>query len=395
MIAFGPWQSLLEALGWVLAQVYRLLPNYGVTIVVLTIVIRLVLLPLGIKQIRSMQHMQLVQPKIKQIQQKYKQDKQRQQEEIMKVYKEYGVNPFSGCWPVLLQFPILIAMYSVLRWPQHPIHVPEESELYTEAIEPQIPQTMPDGTQIVSQGQIDELDLPGPPGGTRFLGMNLLCSAGLPWQPAPDSLSDSVNVEGEAVPLSYPVSCGVDPIDRVPYYVFVVLMFGTTYFQQRQMQKASPPGAASQQQQALLKFMPLMFGVFGIFFPAGLVVYWTTSNAWQIGQQYFMLKSRPTAEQLAERAASSQRDKTGKKGLMSGVMERAEEERKRREQAGGKRPTSGQTRKPGTPKPGSGRPPAGGKGQPGKGQPGKGKPTQKKPDTGESGGTDPGERPEH
>ena len=72
-----------------------------------------------------MQHMQIVQPKIKQIQQKYKGNKQRQQEEIMKLYKEYGVNPFSGCWPVLLQFPILIAMYSVLRCPQHPIHIPD------------------------------------------------------------------------------------------------------------------------------------------------------------------------------------------------------------------------------------------------------------------------------
>ena len=394
MIAFAPWQALLNALGWVLSQVYSVLPNYGVTIIVLTVVIRLILLPLGIKQIRSMQHMQLVQPKVKQIQQKYKQNKQKQQEEIMKVYKEYGVNPFSGCWPVLLQFPILIAMYSVLRWPQHPIHVPLESSLYTEAIEPQIPQTMPDGTPIVSQGQIDELDLPGPAGGTRFLGMNLLCSAGLPWQPAPDSLSDTVQVDGEAVPLSYPVSCGEDPIDRVPYYIFVVLMFGTTFYQQRQMQKASPPGAASQQQQALLKFMPLMFGVFGIFFPSGLVLYWTTSNAWQIGQQYFMLKSRPTAEQLAERAASNQRDKTTKKSRMSGMMERAEEERKRRDQASGKAPSSGQGRKPGTKPSGGGKPPPRGSGSTGKGQPGKGKPSPK-PDTGENGGADPGERPEH
>src|SRR5215216_6644311 len=124
MIALAPWQALLNALGWVVAQIYDFIPNYGVTIILLTIVIRVVLLPLGIKQVRSMQHMQIVQPKVKQIQGKYKGNKQRQQEEIMKLYKEYGVNPFSGCWPVLLQFPILIAMYSVLRWPQHPIQSP-------------------------------------------------------------------------------------------------------------------------------------------------------------------------------------------------------------------------------------------------------------------------------
>src|SRR5678816_2090138 len=121
MIALAPWQALLNALGSVVAQIYDFIPNYGVTIILLTV---------GIKQVRSMQHMQIVQPKIKQIQGKYKGNKQRQQEEIMKLYKEYGVNPFSGCWPVLLQFPILIAMYSVLRWPQHPIHVPTDSGLY-------------------------------------------------------------------------------------------------------------------------------------------------------------------------------------------------------------------------------------------------------------------------
>jgi YidC/Oxa1 family membrane protein insertase len=127
MIALAPWQALLNALGWVVAQIYDFIPNYGVTIILLTVTIRLILLPLGIKQVRSMQHMQIVQPKIKQIQAKYKGNKTRQQEEIMKLYKEYGVNPFSGCWPVLLQFPILISMYSVLRWPQHPIHVPTDS----------------------------------------------------------------------------------------------------------------------------------------------------------------------------------------------------------------------------------------------------------------------------
>ncbi len=131
-------------------------------------------------------------------------------------------------------------------------------------------------------------------------------------------------------------------VDRIPYYVFAALMFATTFYQQRQMQKASPPGASSQQQ-ALLKIMPIMFGVFGIFFPAGLVLYWTTSNAWQIGQQYFMLKSRPTAEQLAE-SAKSKPQKAEKKGFMSSMMERAEQQRELR---------GGTTPKPGTKKPGN------------------------------------------
>jgi len=350
VIAFAPWQALLEGLGWIVGQIYDVIPNFGVTIIVLTVLIRLVLLPLGIRQVRSMQHMQIIQPKVKQIQTKFKGNKQKQQEEIMKLYKEYGVNPFSGCWPVLLQFPILIAMYSVVRFPQHPIHVPLGSKLYT-AVQQQIPQTI-DGEPVTSQAQIDAaLPQPGPSSGTSFLGMNLLCSASNAGNEEA-TLGDRANVDGENVTLEYPVDCGDSVPDRIPYYLFAVLMFGTTFYQQRQMQKASPPGAASSQQQALLKVMPLMFGVFGIFFPAGLVVYWTTSNAWQIGQQYFMLKTRPTAETLAARASDGKKDASTKKGFMASMMERAESEREKR---GGSaaRPPSSAARKPGTPKPGS------------------------------------------
>jgi YidC/Oxa1 family membrane protein insertase len=383
VIAFAPWQALLDGLGWVLAQIYDLVPNYGVSIILLTVVIRLILLPLGIKQIRSMQHMQIVQPRVKQIQQKYKGNKQRQQEEIMKLYREYGVNPFSGCWPVLLQFPILIAMYSVLRWPQHPIHVPLESELcraVSEQIPQQIPVCDPNGEPITSQAQIDELGLPGPPGGTTFLATNLLCQAGLPWQEAPSTLPDRVAGAdgGEAVEIVYPVECASTPLERVPYYVFAVLMFATTFYQQRQMQKASPPGAANPQQQALLKVMPILFGVFGIFFPAGLVLYWTTSNLWQIGQQHFMLKTRPTEETLAANARSKPQ-KGEKKGFMSSMMDRAEQERKRRETGGTRNPDG---RKPGGPK--SGNP------KPGTKRPGSG---PRKPGGGGNGGGDPKKRP--
>jgi YidC/Oxa1 family membrane protein insertase len=342
MIALAPWQALLDALGWVVAQIYESIPNYGVTIILLTVLIRLVLLPLGIKQVRSMQHMQIVQPKIKQVQQKYKGNKQRQQEEIMKLYKEYGVNPFSGCWPVLLQFPILIAMYSVLRWPQQPVHVPADSEIYA-AVSQQIPETI-DGEPVQTQAQIDALDLPGPTSGTSFVGMNLLCSA----IHAGNTDATLASQSSTGQQLEYPVDCGSDVADRIPYYVFAVLMFATTFYQQRQMQQATPPGASAQQQ-ALLKVMPIMFGVFGIFFPAGLVLYWTTSNAWQIGQQYFMLKSRPTAEQLAENARAKPQ-KTEKKGFMASMMERAEEQRQQRGTATPKKP--GAT-KPGNPKPGS------------------------------------------
>jgi YidC/Oxa1 family membrane protein insertase len=366
VIAFAPWQALLDGLGWVVAQIYDVVPSFGVTIIVLTVLIRVVLLPLGIKQVRSMQHMQIIQPRVKQIQQKYKQNRQRQQEEIMKLYKEYGVNPFSGCWPVLLQFPILIAMYSVLRFPQHPIHLPSDTGLYRVVTE-----------QIPPVRSMEEVpDAAAEPGGTSFLGMNLLCTpmqAGNPNAEITDTgiSFDDPDSEDPLHPV-YPLDCG-GAVNRVPYYLFVGLMFGTTYYQQRQMQKASPPGAASSQQQALMRIMPIMFGVFGVFFPAGLVVYWTTSNLWQIGQQYYMLRTRPTAETLATSADGKKRSE--KRGFMSSMMNRAEDERKRRE-ATGRRPGSS-ARKPGSPKPGSG---------PRRNQP-------RKPGSGGNGGGDPKKRP--
>ena len=366
MIAWAPWQALLDGLGWVLAEIYDVIGNLGLTIIILTLVIRLILLPLGIKQVRSMQHMQLVQPKVKQIQQKYKQNRQRQQEEIMKLYKEYGVNPFSGCWPVLLQFPILIAMYSVLRFPQHPIHVPAESDLYAVVTE-QIPPVQIDENSTPEEVRAQVPDEPAPVGGgVSFLGMNLLCS---PSNAGNENatLGDRVTVNGETVDLQYPVNCGGD-LNRIPYYLFVAAMFGTTYYQQRQMQKASPPGAASSQQQAILRILPIMFGVFGIFFPAGLVVYWTTSNVWQIGQQYYMLRTRPTTESLAAAAANG---KPERKGIIASMMARAQQERDRR-QTGTARP--GTTRKPGTGRPGSST-------------------QRRKPGSGGSGGGDPKKRP--
>lgn len=360
MIAFEPFQWLLDGMGWILARIYEVVPNWGLAIIVLTVLIRLVLLPLGVKQIRSMQNMQIIQPKVKQIQQKYKGNKQKQQEEIMNLYREHGVNPFSGCWPVLLQFPILIAMYSVVRFPQYPVHIPADSDLYA-AVTTQIPEpasgaptveylqghgaALKDGTWVVPESS---------PEGTTFLGMNLLCSAQQAGNADAKVSSKYKASDGNAI--EYQLDCGNSVPERIPYYVFAAAMFVTTWYQQRQMQSASPPGASSQQQQALLKVMPLMFGVFGFFFPVGLVLYWTTSNAWQIGQQYFMLQNRPTAESLAAKADGRKE----RKGFMASMMQRAEEERKRRGTGNGrpvaKKPSAGGT-KPGTPaqrKPGPG-----------------------------------------
>src|ERR671932_244696 len=95
------WQGILDATGAVLSWIYNVVPNYGIAIILLTLAMRIVLLPLAVKQIRSMQAMQAIQPKVKALQQKYKGNRQKLNEEMMALYKEHGVNPLSGCFPLL------------------------------------------------------------------------------------------------------------------------------------------------------------------------------------------------------------------------------------------------------------------------------------------------------
>jgi len=343
VLGLGIFQSLLNGIGWILAWIYGVVGNFGVSIILLTLLIRVVLLPLGIKQIKSMGAMQAIQPKIKEIQKKYKGNKQKAQEETMKLYKEAGVNPLGGCLPLLLQFPILIAMYAVIRPPQllpatvggqavyeiHNNHLPVDSQLFENVVLHQ--------------------DL-------NFLAMNLQCSASQSGTQATQMSSDRKPVTpntpivgSDGKPLSFEattgdgkINCGSKPIAKIPYFVLLIVMVGTTFYQQRQMQRASPPGAASGQQQAILKFMPLMFGIFGFTFPAGLTLYWTVSNLWQIGQQYALLKLGHIGPEAMERRLAEQRAKgpsEAKPSFFTRMQERAEQSRK--DQQSGKSGGSG------------------------------------------------------
>jgi YidC/Oxa1 family membrane protein insertase len=347
MIAFAPWQTLLDAIGWVLAQIYSVIPNYGLSIIILTVVIKLLLLPLGIKQIKSMQHMQAIQPKLKELQKKHKGNKQKIQEEQMRLYKEAGVNPLGGCLPLLLQFPILIAMYSVLRAP-----VPNAD--YDPAAAPGTPESvqyvnnhLPTDSQLYAD--LTEHNQSG----EMFGFMNLQCSliqAG--------SQVDVPNSAGE--PSGEVIDCGDARFpDVIPYVLLLVMMIGSTFYQQQQMQKASPPGSQTSQQQAIMRVMPLMFAFFGLSFPAGLVLYWTTSNIFQIGQQAALLRAGHIGPDALERRIEEQRARAAsragepqKETFMQRLMSKAEEAQQQRETSSGKKPSAG--KKPpsgGNPKP--------------------------------------------
>lgn len=104
-------------LGHILRIIFEFVKNYGWSIVAFTFFVKLLLLPLMIKQIKSQKSMQDIQPKIKEIQEKYKNKPEKQQEELMKVYQEGKINPLAGCLPLLIQMPILIGLFNVLREP--------------------------------------------------------------------------------------------------------------------------------------------------------------------------------------------------------------------------------------------------------------------------------------
>ena len=360
MVGTLPWspefQTLLNSIGWVLARLYDVSPNFGLSIIVLTIAIRVVLVPLGVKQIKSMQAMQAIQPKVKELQKKYKGNKQRAQEETMKLYREHGVSPLGGCLPVLLQFPFLIAMYAVIRPPQlvaatqagqavyeiHNNHLPVDSALF--------------------QHVVTHTDL-------SFVGLKLECSAGQAGTSATivDTKRQPViasrplrNSDGAAIPgLQNAVSrasqdCGSSATAKIPYLVFIAAMIGSQFYQQKQMQRVSPPGASSQQQQTLLYLMPLMFGFWGWLFPSGLVVYWVAANLWQIGQQYVLFRMGHIGPEALERRRQelASRPPVQRKGFISSLMQRADDERKRRDTGASRRtPSSGQDPKPSKPNP--------------------------------------------
>jgi YidC/Oxa1 family membrane protein insertase len=226
---------------WILVglnAIYGLLGNYGLAIIVLTIIIRLILFPLNQKSFRSMSEMQKVQPRIAELQSKYKDDPKKKQQEMMKIYKEHGVNPMGGCLPMLLQFPILIAFFRVLQ---------------------------------------NAIELWGAP---FVLWIKDLSE--------PDALF-TIRTGGEsAIPL---IGRMINGEPCILLNILPLLMLLTFFIQQ----KMSTPGMATtpeqaQQQKMMKLMMPLMFGVIFYNMPAGLNLYFTVSTLLGIVQQKYMIR---------------------------------------------------------------------------------------------------------
>jgi YidC/Oxa1 family membrane protein insertase len=378
------WQGLLNALGSVLAWIYDIVPNYGIAIIVLTLAIRLLLLPLGIKQIKSMQHMQALQPKLKELQKKYKNNRQKQQEEQMKLYKEAGVNPLGGCLPMLLTLPFLFAMYAVIRPPtlapsQDPLHkgafivannhLPENSALFQNVLTHQNTDFLFMNLQcnLVGAGTQVEIKYKDPADGQT----KQLPGAGNPTDP---TAAPILGKDGTALPFAAEtqgtLDCGHQRFpDMVPYILLLAIMVGSTFFQTWQMQRASPKDSQSSQQQAITRVMPLMFAFFGLQFPAGLVLYWTVSNGLQVAQQTYLLRAGHIGPEALERRMAEQNQRAAsppKRGVMGWMTERAQAVQNQRGQTPPKPKPKGDGSTPQRkkrPSPGPKKPPSGGSSQ--------------------------------
>ena len=232
--------------------------SYGWSIIILTILFRIIILPLTFKSIKSMKAMQVLQPKIKELQTKYKDDKERQTREMMALYKEHKINPAGGCLPLLLQMPIFILLFSVLNNP----HL--------------------NGYMLVN---------------SSFFGMNLTTAA----------FSRLTGVFLGGLPLTMPGMIDLSFTNigffqhtylYIPTLILAILMAITTIVQQLQM-------TIDPQQKTQMMLMNVFLIYISLVMPAGVLLYWLCSNLFQVVQQKFTGTNAPPVAQGAGKDAKS------------------------------------------------------------------------------------------
>ncbi|WP_282580241.1 membrane protein insertase YidC [Nocardioides sp. InS609-2] len=290
--AFGPETGV----AWVLS------------IICLTLVIRILLIPLFVKQIKSSRNMQLIQPKVKELQKKYGHDREKLAQETMALYKETGTNPFASCLPIILQMPIFLALFRLIDQAAKKPGSPKG--LMTEQLNRQF------GDAVFLGAKISDTFL-----STDLIGVRILAA------------------------------------------VLVLSMTATTFLTQRQLMSKNMPadalsGPYAQQQKLLLYVLPLVFAVGGIAFPVGVLFYWTTSNLWTMGQQFYVIRNNPAPGTPAFKAKQDRdKAKAARKGvkpdaevsqedLDAAEAARVEQERRTAQRQQPKRQTRSQRKKP-------------------------------------------------
>ncbi|GAA1881510.1 membrane protein insertase YidC [Lapillicoccus jejuensis] len=292
--------------------------GWALSIVGLTVVIRIILIPLFVKQIHSSRRMQLIQPEMQKIQAKYKgktdpDSRQAMTQETMALYKDTGTNPFSSCLPILLQSPFFFALFQVLN------NLPHVANGQHAPIGP-ISRSV--------AGIIEQSTLFGAPLSSHFLG------------------SSDVNT-------------------KILTGVLIVLMSLTTFTTQRQLMRKNMPATAltgqfATQQKIILYLMPFFFLISGINFPIGVLLYWLTTNLWSMGQQFYVIRRMPAPGSEAEKEYEERQRRRGKeikkpqvKGLPAASVQDAvvpmEEKPRQRQQPKGKKRAKRSGPRPGQP----------------------------------------------
>ena len=253
--------EFFEPFAHLLSYFYAVWPSYGGAITIFTLVIMIVLTPLTLKGTRSMMQMQALQPEMKKIQAQYKDDRQKLNEELLKFYKENNINPLGGCLPLLVQIPVFIVLYRVIRG------LTEHRDPVTGNF---LPQYIDPSSKLYK----------------ALSSTNEMTSWGM-------DLSKSVTK----------VMSESGFVSALPYIIMIALVAMTSFVQQKQISGRNPAAAANPQQQMLMKLGPIMLTFIAIIYPGGLVIYLLVSNLYRVGQQALISRTiynTPEAKKLME-----------------------------------------------------------------------------------------------
>ena len=269
----GLLYPIMVAVAWIMVQFHTLLTAIGLdpasgaawalSIVGLVIVIRIILIPLFVKQIKASRGMQMLSPDMQAIQKKYKgksdpASREAMSRETMELYKKHGTNPFASCLPILAQSPIFFALFRVL----YSLPKVSTGTYAKSSIGP---------LDAATAGQVEHATIFGAPLSGFFMSKD----------------------GGSTV--------------KIVTIVLILAMSATTFLTQRQLTMKNMPPAAlegpmAQQQKMLLYLMPLIFAFSGVNFPIGVLLYWTTTNLWSMGQQFYTIRRMPAPGSAAEAA---------------------------------------------------------------------------------------------
>ncbi len=291
---------MFQAAAWLISQFYSLTSNYILAISIVAFVIMMLIFPLTLKSTKGMLEMQRVQPEMRRIQQQYRNDRQKMNEEMMKLYQEHKVNPLASCLPLLAQMPIFIIMFRVLHGLTSrgadgtfdPDYISKSSELYS---------SLDDKTEMLTWG----LDLSLRP---------------------IEVLQD-------------------DPAKGIIYALLVVALMGLYYAQQRMIASRTVSPTMSATQAKIMQYLPVVFGVFQIFFPVGLVIYYFSQTIVRIAQQAYITrrfyKGDESLGRQAQAASAKARDMAKKDGGGGGLFGQLKQEAaKAKQEQATSRPTS-------------------------------------------------------